>query len=499
MEVNIYFLLFMFFLIFILGFLMWKFFYETYVNKKERKLDERLEKIESEYKQKIEDAKKEWDRIIQDANNEAQKKLNRVEIVEERVSDKENKLDKELEDVKKEKENLKTQEEKLKQEVSKQEEKLSEIAKLSPEEAKERLFELVQQENEEELQRYIYKYKQLKKEYANKEASAIISKVLPRVWMNEVSEFTVSVIDLPSEESKWKIIWKEWRNISYFERLTWAEIIIDESPLIVNVSCFDPEKRFIAEETLKKLVKDWRINPVYIDKAYNEVVAWMEEFILDKWKDTLNQLNLPMMHHDILYMIGQFYFRYSYWQNLLLHSMEVARISEGIANEMWLNGDLAKKAWILHDIWKIKTSTWMWHAKVWAELLKQYQFEDEVINAAEGHHFDVDMKYPISWIVTAADAISAWRPWARFNTKNMFIERMEALEKLVTSEEWVQKAYIMQAWREIMTFVDPEQVSDIYLENLIKKLWEKIESHLDYPGNIRIVAIRESKAVSYVR
>ncbi len=497
-------------LVFVLGILIWKLIYETYVNKKEKRLNEKLDKIESEYVQRIDQAEQKAEQIIQQAEQKAadkikqadkeyEQKLKRVDTLEERVSKKEETLEKKFEELNEKKEQIKQQQKELQEEKERQTSLLQEISWYTKEQAKQELMGIVENESSQEMTNFLNKQKMLRQETANKDAAEIISKVLPRVGTNQVSEFTISIIDLPNEETKWKIIWKEWRNISFFEKLTWAEIIIDDSPLVVNVSCFDSEKRYIAAETLKRLVKDWRINPVYIEKFYNEVSSQMPEFILDKWKEAVSMLNLPMFKSDILEMIWQFYFRYSYWQNLLIHSIEVARIAEWIANELGLDWQLAKKAGLLHDIWKIKWGTWVAHAKVWSELLKQYWFDEVTINATEWHHFDVELTNPISWIVASADIISAARPWARFNTKNMFIERMENLEKLISEFEWINKVYIMQAGREIMTFVDAEKIDDLKLEKLVKTISEKIEEQLDYPGNIRIVWIRETKVTSYIK
>ncbi len=485
-------------LVFVLWVLIWKLIYETYVNKKEKRLDEKLEKVENEYLDNINKAQSKASEIIEQANQEYNQKLKRVEILEDRISKKEEKLDKKIADVNNEKSEIDQLKLDLQDKIDKEIEKLEYLAWLTKEDAKNELFNIIENDYSSDIVDFVEKQKLLKQESATKEAASIISKVLPRVWMNQVSEFTVSIIDLPSEETKGKIIWKEWRNISFFEKITWAEIIIDETPLVVNVSCYDPEKRYVAAETLKRLVKDWRINPIYIERTYNDVLWWMDDFLLEKWKEALSTLNLAMFKPDILKMIWEFYFRYSYGQNLWIHSIEVARISEWIANELWLDWQLAKKAWLLHDIWKVRTGTWAAHAKVWWEILRQYDFDPVVINAAEWHHFDVPLEDPIAWIVTAADAISAARPWARFNTKNMFIERMETLEKLISEFDWVNKVYIMQAWREIMTFVDSKKISDLYLEKLVKNISKKIESQLDYPGNVRIVWIRENKVTSYI-
>lgn len=439
---------------------------------------------------------KEWRKLLE---QEKEKVARNFEKTEEKLQHKEERLEKKEEQLDLKISEMSEKKEELEEVIKEQRSKLTQLSNLTEQEAKDKLFDIVKSDNEKDIVAFIDKFKTIKEEESKYKAVEIISKVLPRVAMTEISEFSVSTVDLPTEDTKWKIIWREWRNIAFFERLTWVELLIDDTPLAVKLSSFDSEKRFIATETLRRLIKDWRINPIYIEKIFKAVEAWMDEIHMEKWKEALTVLNLPMMKPDIVKFIWKFNLRYSYGQNLWIHSIEVARISELLANEFWLDWILAKKAGLLHDIWKIIAWNWEAHAKVWWDLLRKYWFNDIIVNSAEWHHFDVELNHPISWIVTAADAISAWRPWARFNTKELFIERMWNLEKLITSITWIDKVYIMQAWREIMVFVDPWVISDLNLEEVVKNIWERIEWQLDYPWVIRIVAIRESKVTSYLR
>ena len=354
-------------------------------------------------------------------------------------------------------------------------------------------------EYQNEIKEFVEKMKTIKTEEADKEASQILAKALPRIASESVNEFTVKSVDLPNEDYKWKLIWREWRNISFFEKLTWVELIIDDTPMVVRISSFDSEKRFIAATVLKKLVKDGRINPHYIETFYNQVVEDLPNILIEKWKEALTQLNLPMMKPEVVKLIGQLYLRYSYGQSVRLHSVEVAKISEAIATEIGLDPIIAKKAGLFHDIWKIVATTWQSHTALWAETLKKLWMDQIIINAAESHHYDVPMTSPYSRIVAAADAISASREWARYDTSEMFIEKMSELEKLIKDVSWVDKVHIMQAGREIMVYVNPEEISDKDLEKTLKIIWEKIEEQLDYPGIIRITAIRENKLVEFLR
>lgn len=484
-------------------FLLWgwiMFWWLLYLQKKNQKTAGKI----------IEDAKAESQKIIKESERKAQsiadssaheqnEKMKKIERYEAKILEKEDKLDQKYEMLEQQKETLHKQNEEVKEILKKQTQKLVEVAWCTQQEAKSEIMKSVEIEYSSEISQFIQKFKSVKQDEALKNAAEIITKVLPRVAVDQVSEFTVSNVDIPSEDTKWKLIWREWRNISYFEKVTWVELVIDDTPMMVKISSYDPEKRFLATETLKKLIKDWRINPVYIKKLYDEVSAWLDKRLFSKWEETLQSLWLPLMKPDIVKMIGQFYLRYSYWQNLLVHSIEVARIAELIANELWLDWILAKKAWILHDIWKISAITWQWHSKIWWDILRKYWFEEAIVNSAEWHHNDVPLTTPISWIVTAADAISASRPWARFNTKELFLERMSNLEKLISSISWTDKVFIMQAWREIMVFAKPDEVSDVWLEKLVKEIAIKVEDQLDYPWVIRVMAIRETKVVDYLK
>ncbi len=453
-----------------------------------RRAEERYRKAENISKDLIDGAQREFDKRMQKADQ-----------IEERLHQKEEKMEQRMESLETEKQKVIQKQQDLDGLISQEKEVLSQIARLTPEEAKDKLFSLVEQQYSQEIASFVEKFKGLKQEEADKEAVSILTKVLPRVAVSAVSEFTVSLVELPSEDTKGKLIGREGRNVSYFEKITGVEVIIDDTPLIVRLSSYDNEKRFLATETLKRLVKDGRINPVYIEKIYNEVAGSFDTLLADKGKEALTMLNIPMMKPDIVKMIGQFWFRYSYGQNLWIHSIEVAKIAEGIALEMGLDAMAAKKAALLHDIGKIATMNGQSHTQVGADILRKYGFDEITVNTAEAHHFDVPLTSAIGWVVTASDAISAGRPGVRFNAKEVFVEKMSELEKLISSVSGVDRVHIMQAGREIMIFVNPTLVDDLGVQKLIKDIGIKVEDSLDYPGIIRVVAIRETKVVDYLR
>ncbi len=437
--------------------------------------------------------------IVNKSEKEAEHKQKKIDQYEEKLGAKEEKLEQRIEKLDEKKEELLVKQKELDETLDKEKTILSDLSGLSPAEAKTQLFEQIENENQEEIKRFLNKWKMIKEEEAKEEAGKIIAKVLPRVAQEGLNEHVVTLVDLPSEDMKGKIIGREWRNINAFEKVTGVEVTIDDTPMTIKLSSFDPEKRFVAKATMEKLVKDGRINPVFIEKMHEEVLKSMPERFMKKGKEALTMLNLPMMKPEIVETIWRFYLRYSYGQNLRLHSIEVARLSEMLANELGLDAEMAKKAWLLHDIGKIEAGNGEAHTKAWWEFLRKHKMHDIIVNTAEWHHFDVEMNYPEAFVVTAADAISASRLGARSDTKDLFIERMWSLENLISGIEGVDKSYIMSAWREIMAFFNPDKVDDKKMEELTQDIWKKIEDQLDYPGTIRIVWIREKKMTHFLR
>lgn len=468
-----------------------------------KSFDQRMAQADSLAEETISKARKDADTIRVQAEKKAEeydeKKQKMMVEFEEKLLTRQEKLDEKMEKVEQEKTYYKKKQEEI--DVIRQDQitKLEEIAKLSHDEAKSELFAMIESQEQKEIKQFIEKFAHLKKEEADKEGAEIISRVLPRLVSDIVDEYSTATVDVPTEDFKGKLIGREGRNINFFERTTGVEVIVDDTPLCVKVSSHDSEKRFVASETLRRLIKDGRINPHHIERIYGEVVGGLGEILTEKGKEALHMLNIPMMKPEIVKYIGQFYLRYSYGQNLWEHSIEVARIAEAIAAEMNIDPVMAKKAGLLHDIGKVIAATGESHTQVGADALRKLGIHDIIINAAESHHYDIPMTHPISWIVAAADAISASRPGARFNTSELFIEKMTDLEKLISSVHGVTKVHIMQAGRDIMVYVDPNQIDDKKLTETMKDIATKVEEQLDYPGIIRISTIREQKLVEFLR
>ena len=477
--------------------------YKKSLTEKQLRYKKKMERVKEIEEEMLDEAKKKAEVILEQAEVKAQKiedqRLAKMEEIQNRLLLREEKMDQKLEKLEEEKMKIVEKQREADQLIDQQKMKLSEIAGIKPQEAKQQIMERIEAEHQEELIRYIEKFKTIKAEEASKEAAIIISQALPKVAADTVSEFTSKMIDLPSEEFKGKLIGREGRNISLFEKLTGVELLIDDTPLSVRISSFDCEKRFVAAKTLELLIKDGRINPFYIEKVFNQVTADLQTTLMEKGKEALTVLNIPMMKPEVVRAIGQFFLRYSYGQNLWIHSLEVAKTSEMIAIELGLDPALAKKAGLLHDVGKVLAGAGESHTKVWADMLRKWWMDPVIVNAAESHHYDVEMTHPISWIVAAADAMSASRPGARFDTKEFFIEKMGELEKLIREVEGVEKVHIMQAGREIMVFVNPKMISDLQVEGLLQTVGKKIEEQLDYPGIIRLTALRETKLIQYLR
>lgn len=477
--------------------------YKKSLTEKQLRYKKKMERVKEIEEEMLDEAKKKADIILEQAEVKAQKiedqRLAKMEEIQNRLLLREEKMDQKLEKLEEEKMKIVEKQREADQLIDQQKMKLSEIAGIKPEEAKQQIMERIEAEHQEELIRYIEKFKTIKAEEASKEAAIIISQALPKVAADTVSEFTSKMIDLPSEEFKGKLIGREGRNISLFEKLTGVELLIDDTPLSVRISSFDCEKRFVAAKTLELLIKDGRINPFYIEKVFNQVTADLQTTLMEKGKEALTVLNIPMMKPEVVRAVGQFFLRYSYGQNLWIHSLEVAKTSEMIAIELGLDPALAKKAGLLHDVGKVLAGAGESHTKVWADMLRKWWMDPVIVNAAESHHYDVEMTHPISWIVAAADVMSASRPGARFDTKEFFIEKMGELEKLIREVEGVEKVHIMQAGREIMVFVNPKMISDLQVEGLLQTVGKKIEEQLDYPGIIRLTALRETKLIQYLR
>jgi ribonuclease Y len=338
------------------------------------------------------------------------------------------------------------------------------------------------------------------KKRANKSAQKIITEAIQRCATDNVSESTVSAVSLPSESMKGRIIGREGRNIRAFEKATGIEIIIDDTPEAVTLSCFDPIKREIAKVSLEKLVKDGRIHPARIEEIVEKTKKELEDRISEIGENTIFELGLSKINDELVKMIGKLKFRSSYGQNVLQHSKEVSYLMGLMAGELGLDIETAKRAGILHDIGKGMSQDYSGsHAEIGATAARKYGESPIIVNAIAAHHEEIESETPFAVLLQAADAISGARPGARKETLEAYIRRVEELEKIASSFNGIKKVYSIQAGREVRVIVQPDIITDNGTRELATKVAKKIEESLSYPGEIKVTVIRETRAVEHAQ
>lgn len=377
---------------------------------------------------------------------------------------------------------------------------LQRIASMTMEEAKEELLRRVEEQSRIEAVKLMKRIEEEAKEKAELEAKRVVTTAVQRISPQIAINYTTTSVELPSNEFKGRIIGREGRNIRTFELLTGVDLIIDDTPDVVTISSFDPLRREIAKEALERLIEDGRIHPARIEEIVDEVKKEMDEKIRKMGEETAFELDLHDINPGLHYYIGKLYFRTSYSQNVLLHSKEVAYLAGLMAEELGLDAKLAKRAGLLHDIGKaVSHELGGSHTDIGVELCKKYGEPDAVINAIKAHHEEEPVRYPEVALVCAADALSAARPGARRETLEAYLKRLEKLEEIVKSFKGVANAYAVQAGREVRVIVNPEEISDEEAYILSKDIARKIEEEMDYPGQIKVVVIRELRRVEYAK
>jgi ribonuclease Y len=476
-------------------------------NSIEQQIKRKLEEAEAKTKEEIAKAEKKAESILDEAKREEKERKAVIERTEERLLKKEELLDKDEAGLRDKTEELKVlsenlakdsaEVEKTKQSVS---EELSKIGKLTPEEAKQRIISQAEENNKEEILGVLKKMEREKKEEIEKKSLEIISTALQRYSRSHISDITTTILTLPSEDLKGKIIGREGRNIRALERITGVEFIIDETPDTILISSFDPIRREIARLTLEKLIKDGRIQPAKIEEKAEEATAEIDKRTQEIGEEAAYEVGILNLPKEIVHLLGRLHFRTSYGQNVLTHSMEVAFIAGMIAEELGINPEIAKKGGLLHDIGKaIDAEVAGNHVDLGIKILKKYDVDQKVIEAMQSHHDDYPYASPEAFIVASADIISAARPGARRGTLDQYIKRLEDLEKVASSFDGVKSSYAVAAGRELRVFVTPEKIDDFGALQLAKDIASKIESEMKYPGDIKVTIIREVRAVEYAR
>jgi ribonuclease Y len=395
---------------------------------------------------------------------------------------------------------LVAQEEELTSAVAEQRVRLEQIAGLTVEQAKGELLRSMENEARIDAANLVKKIEDETIEKSKEKARRVISMAIQRIASEHVVESTVSVVDLPSDEMKGRIIGREGRNIRAFEQATGVDLIVDDTPGAVILSCFEPVRREIARLALSNLIQDGRIHPGRIEELVAKVQVEMDEKLLADGETAAMEVGIPDLHPEIHKLIGRLQFRSSYGQNALKHSMEVAWLSHLMAAELGANADVAKRAGLVHDIGKaVDREMDGTHLELGREMLKKFGETDAVIHAMECHHGDYDPHSVEAVLVTAADALSAARPGARREILENYIKRLEKLESMATDFKGVEKAYAIQAGRELRIVVESGKISDEDAIWLSRDLAKKVEAELTYPGQIKVTVIRETRAVEYAR
>uniref|UniRef100_A0A7C4GAT2 Ribonuclease Y n=1 Tax=candidate division WOR-3 bacterium TaxID=2052148 RepID=A0A7C4GAT2_UNCW3 len=390
--------------------------------------------------------------------------------------------------------------ERLDQLIEQENLRLERIAGLSSEEAKRELFRNLESQARLEAAQIMRDIKDEARARAETEAREIIAAAIQRCAVSHSAETTVSVVNLPNDDIKGRIIGREGRNIRTFESLTGVEVMIDDTPGAIIISGFDPVRREIAKLAMEKLVADGRIHPARIEEVVGRTREETEQNIRATGEGVVLELGIVGLHPELSRMLGRLRFRTSYGQNVLLHSKEVAFIASMMAQELELDPAVAKRAGLLHDIGKAADQTVEGpHAQIGAELCRRYGEEPVVVNAVAAHHEETTLDSPYAFLVAAADSVSGSRPGARRESFDTYIKRIESLETIACSFPGVEKAYAVQAGREIRVLVEPDKVSDHDAAELAAKVAAQIESELQYPGQIRVMVIRETRAVNYAR
>ena len=485
--------------------------YESKIGRAEEKsreiIDEALKVAETKKKEALLEAKEENLKAKNELEKETRERRAEIQRYERRVLSKEENLDKKAEAMERKESSLVSREDSLKKRTAeveelfaKEQEELEKISGLTSDQAKEYLLKSVEADVKHDTAKLIKELEARAKEEADKKAREYVVTAIQRCAADHVAETTVSVVQLPSDEMKGRIIGREGRNIRTLETMTGVELIIDDTPEAVVLSGFDPVRREVARIALERLIVDGRIHPARIEEMVEKAQKEVENMMREEGEAAALEVGIHGIHPELVKLLGKMKFRTSYGQNALKHSIEVAQLSGLLASEIGVDVRLAKRAGLLHDIGKsVDHEMEGSHVQLGSELCKKYKESATVINAVESHHGDVEPTSLISCIVQAADTISAARPGARRETLETYTHRLKQLEDITNSFKGVDKSFAIQAGREVRIMVVPEQVSDDDMVLMAREISKKVESELEYPGQIKVNVIRESRVTDYAK
>ncbi len=473
-----------------------------------RRITQEAQKVaETKKREALVEAKDEIFAMRNEAERDIKNRRNELQRFERRLLQREEQLDNRAENLEKKEKSLAMKENEVQEmraeiqrTLEEQKSKLENIAGMSKDEAKQLLLDQVEQEAKREAAQVIKKIETRMRDEADKKAKHIIANAIQRCASDHVAETTVSVVPLPNDEMKGRIIGREGRNIRTFETLTGINLIIDDTPEAVILSSFDPVRREIARLTLERLITDGRIQPARIEEMYDKAKAEVDAEIKEVGEQAVFEVGLHGVNHELMRVLGRLKYRTSYGQNVLKHSIEVAHLAGIMAAELGTDIKLAKRAGLLHDIGKaIDHEVEGSHAVIGAELAKRLKESEAVVHAIEAHHEEVEARSIEAVLVQAADAISAARPGARRETLESYIKRLEKLETIADSFEGVESSYALQAGREIRVMVKSDVIDDLGCITLSREIARQIEDELEYPGQIKITVVREKRVVDYAK
>ncbi len=489
----------------------------TYLVLKPR-VQEAQQNLETELEQKRKEAELENQKIVETARRESKQIRTEAEKVierryadlaraEERVDRRSENLDKQVQKVEQREQILNKRQSRIDRRHNELEtlestirEQLEQVASMTVDEAKQQLLQEVEKEARQDMARVMREIEDEAKETANQKARELIAMAIQRIASDQVAEITVSTVVLPSEEMKGRIIGRSGRNIRAFEQAAGVDVVVDDTPEAVTISSFDPVRREVARRALEKLIVDGRIHPARIEKLIKDAQQQVNQDIKEAGEQAAYEANVHGLHPQVTKMLGRLKYRTSYGQNQLFHAVEASKISSVLAAELGANIEIAKMGGLLHDIGKAmdheQEGT---HAMLGAEFCKRFNVPPAVINAIASHHHEIDQESVESIIVEAADAISGARPGARRESLENYIKRVRTLEDIATSFQGVESAYALQAGREIRILVKPEQIDDLEAMRLSKNIAKSIEESMQYPGQIQVTVIRETRALSFAK
>lgn len=455
----------------------------------------------------LKEAENKKDKILQQAKKEANEITQKSEKIEERILDREEKIEKKLEQIEQKYDDIAHREDELKQDRQNVDDirreldgKLQELSQLTVQEARDLFLEEIKQKYENDGLDVIKKYKKKTEDSKKEVAREIILKSIQQYAGDVTSEVTTTVIEIPSDDIKGKLIGKEWRNITTFEKTAGVALIIDDTPNSVFISAFDLFRRYVAKKSLEKLIEDGRIQPARIEEVISKTEEEASVLLAELWNKVLDELSITNMPEEMIPVIGKLRFRTSYGQNILKHSKEVALIAEQLARDLGADPQICKVGGLLHDIWKALDQEFEGtHPEIGGKLARKYKMNEKVIDMIENHHgeqFSISLE---AAIVQVADAISSVRPWARREVIEDYLKRVQEMEALVQSYSGVSKAYALSAGREVRVFVDAVTVNDLEAQNMAKEIAENIQENLSYPGEVKVNLIRESRVIEFAK